>query len=100
MPAPVKVRPFHVNGSALGHILRLVVEVLVGNTVNTRVAALSHPTLFVKWAVCVPAPVKVRPFHVYGSALGQILILLEEILIGNTVNTKVAALSQPTLLVR
>ena len=100
VPAPVKVNPFQTKGNALGQILESVVEVLVGNTVNTKVAALSQPTLLVRCAVCEPAPVKVRPFHVYGNALGQMLILLDEVLVGNTVNTKVAALSQPTLLVR
>ena len=81
-------------------MLILLVDVLVGNTVSTKVAALSQPTPLVKWAVCVPAPVKVRPFQLYGNALGQMLILLEDVLVGNTVNTKVAALSHPIQLVK
>ena len=100
VPAPVKVRPFQLYGNALGQMLILLEDVLVGNTVNTKVAALSQPTLLIKCAICVPAPVKVRPFHVYGNALGHILILLEDMLVGNTVNTKVAALSHPILLVK
>ena len=100
VPDPVNVKPFHLYGNALGQMLRVVVEVLVGNTVNTKVAALSQPTLLVKWAVCVPATVKVNPFQTKGNALGQILESVVEVLVGNTVNTKVAALSQPTLLVR
>ena len=100
VPAPVKVKPFQLNGSALGQILILVVETLVAFTVNTKVAALSQPTLFVRCAVCVPAPVKVKPFQLYGSEVGQILKFVVEVLVGLTVNTKLAALSQPTLLVR
>ena len=78
----------------------MVEEVLVGNTVNTKVAELSQPTLFVRCAVCAPAAVKVKPFQTKGNALGQILESVLDELVGNTVKTKVAALSQPTLFVR
>ena len=63
-------------------------------------AALSQPTLLVRCAVCVPAAVKVKPFQLYGNALGQMLSVVVEVLVGNTVNTKVAALSHPTLFVK
>ena len=96
----MKVKPFQLYGSEVGQILKFVVEVVVGNTVNVKVAALSHPTLFVRCAICVPDPVNVKPFHLYGNALGQMLRVVVEVLVGNTVSTKVAALSQPTLLVR
>ena len=78
----------------------MVVDVIIDFTDNIIVAALSQPTLFVRCAVCVPAPVKVKPFQLNGSALGQILILVVETLVAFTVNTKVAALSQPTLFVK
>jgi hypothetical protein len=100
VPAPVKVRPFQLYGNALGQMLVLLEDVLVGSNVNTKVAALSHPTLLVRCAICVPAPVKVRPFQVYGNAVGQILILVVDVIIDFTDNTKVAALSQPTLFVK
>ena len=80
-------------------ILALVVEVLVAFTVNTNVAVLSHPTALVKCAVCVPAALKVNPFHVYGNAEGQILKLVLDVDVAFTVNTKFAALSQPTAFV-
>ena len=73
-----------------------MVEVLVALTVNTNVAALSHPTELVKCAVCVPAALKVNPFQEYGNAEGQILKLVEDVDVDFTVNTKLAALSQPT----
>ena len=76
-----------------------MVEVLVAFTVNTNVAALSQPTELVKCAVCVPAALKVNPFHVYGNAEGQILKLVLDVKIAFTVNTKLAALSQPTAFV-
>ena len=44
-------------------MLMVVVEVVAVLTVNTKVAALSQPTLLVRWAVCVPALVKVKPFQ-------------------------------------
>src|ERR1019366_6659770 len=77
-----------------------VVEVLVGLTVRFSVAALSHPTLLVRWAVWLPAAVNVSPFHVYGNKLEQMLIEVVEVLVGLTVSVSVAALSHPTLLVR
>jgi len=80
-------------------MLAFVVEVLVAFTDNTNVAALSHPTALVKCAVCVPAALKVKPFHVYGNADGQILKLVVDVDVALTVNTKLAALSHPTALV-
>ena len=72
---------------------------LVAFTVNTKVAALSHPTALVKCAVCVPAALKVNPFHEYGNAEGQTLKLVLDVDVAFTVNTNVAALSQPTAFV-
>ena len=80
-------------------MLAFVVEVLVAFTVNTNVAALSQPTALVKCAVCVPAALKVKPFHEYGKAEGQILKLVVDVEVVFTVNTNVAALSQPTAFV-
>ena len=72
---------------------------LVAFTVNTKVAALSHPTALVKCAVCVPAALKVKLFHIYGKAEGQILKLVLDVDVAFTVNIKVAAQSQPTAFV-
>ena len=69
---------------------------LVALTVNTKLAALSHPTALVKCAVCVPAALKVKPFQIYGKADGQILKLVFDVDVALTINTKLAALSQPT----
>ena len=99
-PAAVKVNPFHIYGNALGQMLRLVVDVLVGLIVKFNVAALSQLALLVRCAVCEPAAVKVSPFHVYGNALGQMLRFVVEVLVGLIVKFNVAALSQPTLLLR
>ena len=77
-----------------------MVEVLVGLMVRVKVAALSQPTLLVRCAVCEPAVVKVRPFHVYGNALGQMLRLVVDVLVGLRVNITIAKLSQPPLLIR
>jgi len=41
----------------------LVVLVLVALIVTVNVAALSHPTEFIKCAVCEPAALNVNPFH-------------------------------------
>ena len=72
---------------------------LVAFTVNTNVAALSHPTALVKCAVCVPAALKVKPFHVYGKAEGQILKLVVDVEVALIDITKLAALSHPTAFV-
>ena len=80
-------------------MLALVVDVLVAFTVNTKVAALSQPTALVKCAVCVPAALKVKPFHEYGNAEEQMLKLVVDIDVAFTVNTNVAALSHPTAFV-
>ena len=53
----------------------------------------------VKYAVCVPATLKVIPFHEYGNAEGQILKLVVDVDVAFTVNIKVAALSHPTVFV-
>ena len=80
-------------------MLAFVIEVLVAFTVNTNVAALSHPTALVKCAVCVPAVLKVKPFHEYGNAEGQMLKLVLDVDVAFTLNTRTAALSQPTAFV-
>ena len=69
---------------------------LVAFTVNTKVAALSQPKALVKCAVCVPAALKVNPFHEYGNTEGQMLKLVLDVDVALTVNTRTAALSQPT----
>ena len=80
-------------------MLAFVVKVLIAFTVNTNVAALSQPTALVKCAVCVPAALKVKPFHEYGKAEGQMLMLVLDVDVAFTVNTRIAALSQPTAFV-
>ena len=80
-------------------MLALDVEALVAFTVRTKVAELSHPAALVKYAVCVPATLKVVPFQEYGNAEGQILKLVVEVEVAFIVNTKLAALSHPTVFV-
>ena len=99
VPAALKVNPFHVYGKAEGQILKLVLDVDVAFTVSTNVAALSHPTALVNCTVCVPAALKVNPFHEYGNAEGQILMLVLDVEVAFTVNIKTAALSHPTAFV-
>ena len=70
------------------------------NKLNVSVAAESHPTLLVKCFVCEPAPLKVKPFQIYGKALGQILRLILEVLTALTAKINVAAESHPTALVK
>ena len=72
--------PFQVYGKLPGHTLVLADETDIAFTVSIRVAALSHPTLFVKCATCVPAPAKVNPFHITGNAEGQTAIVVVELL--------------------
>jgi hypothetical protein len=78
----------------------LVVLVEIASIVKTNVAAESHPALLVKCAVCVPAELKVKPFQVYGNDAGQRLRFVVLVETAFTVNTNVAAESQPTLLVK
>ena len=78
----------------------VVVDVVGDLTINVKVAALSHPTALVKCAVCEPAALNVKPFHVYGNCGGQTLIVDDDVLVAFTVKFKVAALSQPTALVK
>jgi hypothetical protein len=59
-------------------MLRLVVDVLAAFTVRFNVAALSQTAALVKCAVCEPAALNVKPFQLYGKALGQMLRLLVE----------------------
>src|SRR5690606_41667407 len=67
---------FHVYGSWLVQMLTLVVEVNTSLTVSTRVAMESHPVELVSVTSYVPAALNVSPFHVYGSWLVQMLILV------------------------
>jgi len=86
-----------VYGSSLGQMLVFVVLVDVGFTVRFKVAAESQPARFVRCAVCVPLPVNTKLFHVYGSSLVQILILVVLVDVRFTVRFKVAAESHSTL---
>ena len=63
-------------------------------------AALSQPAALVKCAVCIPAALKVNPFHEYGKADGQILKLVVDEEVAFTLSIKVAVLSQPAALVK
>jgi len=85
-----------VYGNWLGHNVRLFVLVLVALIVTVNVAALSHPTLFVKCAVCVPAPLNVNPFHEYGICDGHNAIVVVDVDVGLMITFIVTALSQPT----
>ena len=76
-------------------MLILVVDVVFVLTVKFNVAALSQPTELVKCAICEPAPVNVKPFQVYGNALGQMLVLVVDVVAVLTVKFNVALLSHP-----
>ena len=77
-----------------------VVLVLVALIDTVNVAALSHPTEFVKCAVCEPAPLNVNPFHEYGNCDGHNAIVVVEVDVGLIITFIVTALSQPTEFVR
>ena len=83
-------------GNWLGHSDRLFVLVLVELIVTVNVAALSHPTEFVKCAVCEPAPLKVKPFHEYGNCDGHNDVNVVDVDVGLIITFIVTALSQPT----
>ena len=74
-------------------------ELVSGFIVRLSVAALSHPKVLKRCAVCAPPPVKVSPFQVNGSSVGQILISVVEVLTGSIIRCKEAKLSQPARLV-
>ena len=74
-----------------------VVLVLVELIVTVNVAALSQPTEFVKFAVCEPAPLKVKPFHVYGICDGHNAIVVVDVDVGLIATFKTAIESHPTL---
>jgi hypothetical protein len=75
----VKVRPFHVKGNAVVHMVSKVVDDVVWFTVRFKVAALSQPLLLLRCAVCELLPVNVRPFQVYGSCDEQIVVLVVDV---------------------
>ena len=67
-PAAAKFKPFQSNGNSVSQTVVSVVLNRVGFTIAFKVAKLSQPvTELVKVAVCEPAAVKFKPFHVYGS---------------------------------
>jgi hypothetical protein len=73
-----------------------VVLVLVALIVTVNVAALSHPTEFIKCAVCEPAALKVKPFHEYGNCDGHNDVDDVDVDVGLIITFIVTALSQPT----
>jgi len=97
VPAVVYVLPLNVYELPV-QMLAVVVEVDVAFTDNTRMAILSHPALLVRVEVYVPAVVYILPLNVY-EVPAQILVVVFEVDVAFTVNTNVAILSHPTLLV-
>ena len=82
-------------------MLKLLVEEVFVFTVKFNVAKLSQPwLLFNPVLVLEPAAVNVKPFQLYGNALGQILKLVVEDVVVLIVKFKVALLSQPYLLIK
>ena len=79
-PLPVKVRPFHVKGNAVVHMVSKVADDVVWFTVRFNVAALSQPLPLLRCAVCELVPVNVRPFHEYGNCDEQIVVLVVDVL--------------------
>ena len=61
------------------------------------VTALSQPNEFVKCATCVPAALKVNPFHVIGNAAAQIELSFVDVDVGLIVTFKIVVESHPTL---
>ena len=101
VPAALNVKPFQLYGNALGQIAILLLELVTAFTVTVNVALLSQPAALVKPVlVCVPAALKVKPFQLYGNALGQIAMLLLELVTAFTVTVNVALLSQPPAFVK
>ena len=86
----------HVYGNSFGQIARFVVLILVAFIVTVKVAALSHPTLFVRCAVCDPAPLKVNPFHEYGNCDGHNDVDVVDVDVGLIITFIITELSQPT----
>lgn len=62
------------------------------------VTALSQPTEFVRCATCVPAVLKVNPFHVIGNEAKQIELSLIDVDVGLIVTFNIVVESHPTLL--
>src|SRR5690606_6094689 len=87
------------NGNAFSHIVASVVLVNTSLTVRTSVAMESQPAEFVIVTSYVPAASNVSPFHVYGSWLVQMLILVVDVNTSLTVNTRLAIESHPAELV-
>src|SRR5678815_2290888 len=76
----------------------LVALVTTGLMVSTRVATESQPVALTKVSLYVPAVVMLIPFHVYGSALEQMVVLVVLVTTGLTVRIRVATESQPVAL--
>ena len=100
VPAALKVNPFQVIGNDTAQIELSFVDVDVGLMITFIVTALSQPTEFVRCATCVPAVLKVNPFHVIGNAAAQIELSFVEVDVGLIITFIVTALSQPTEFVR
>ena len=96
VPAVLKVNPFHVIGNAAAHIEESFDDVDVGLIITFIVTALSQPTEFNKCATCVPAALKVNPFHVIGNAAAHIELSFVDVDVGLIITFIVTALSQPT----
>jgi len=77
-----------------------VVLVLVALIVTVNDAALSHPTEFVRCAVCEPAALNVNPFHEYGNCDGHNDVDDVDVDVGLIITFIVTALSQPTEFVK
>src|SRR6188768_2762750 len=76
----------------------LVVLVTTGLTVSTRVATESQPVALTNVSLYVPAAAILIPFHVYGSALEQMVVLVVLVTTGFTTRISVAMESQPVAL--
>ncbi len=70
-PAETNVNPFQEYGRSDGQTLWVLVETLGLLIVSVIVAAESHPSAFIKCAVCAPALLNVSPFHTKGKSVVQ-----------------------------
>ena len=100
VPALLHVIPFQLNGSWLGQILMESILVELFFTINTNVNNESQPAALIKVFVKVPALLQVIPFQLYGSWLGQILMVSILLELFFTINTNVSNESQPAALIK
>jgi hypothetical protein len=100
VPAALMFVLFQRYGNWLVQIVALVVSLNTVFTVNIKLMIESQPLLLVSVSLYVPAALILVPFHLYGSWLVQMVVLVVSLNTLFTVNIKLIIESQPLLLVR